>query len=543
MRRGTIPGVVFQPHTQQGFQRGINQIVDAIRPTLGPQPRCVAVENVSTSKAPEFLDDGALIARRIVQLSDRSADPGAMLLRHTLWRIHEEVGDGTATAALIFHTVYTQGLRYTIAGGNAIYLRHALEEALTDILHELDAMTLPSSGQATIAQLAESICYDAPLAKMLGEIFDIVGEYGEIDVGISRGRDIERSYVEGMFWKSGILSPHMLIDTLKQRSDLLNARLVISDLELNDSRDVLPLLEMAIDQQLGSLVIIAQSISDNVLATLLSASRDPEGLRVIAVRTPGSGTLEQAAALEDLTLLAGGRPLRSAAGDTLRRCTLADLGRVRRAWADRRSFGIIGGKGDARALRQHIAMLRASFRSSTDNQQRSRLQERIGKLMGGSASLAVGGNSETEILMRETLARRTVALLRRAMREGVLPGGGIALLACRERLQQRLACAATTDEQAACRILIKALEQPVLTLATNAGYDSEAVMAELEHAAPGYGFDLRTGLISNMAQAGVYDIAGVVKTALRIAVAGAATALTVDVLVQKRNPESLAGTP
>lgn len=543
MRRGTIPGVVFQPHTQQGFQRGINQIVDAIRPTLGPQPRCVAVENVSRSKAPEFLDDGALIARRIVQLSDRDADPGAMLLRHTLWRIHEEVGDGTATAALIFHTVYTQGLRYTIAGGNAIYLRRALEEALTDILHNLDAMTLSLSGQATIAQLAESICYDAPLAKMLGEIFDIVGEYGEIDVGISHGRDIERSYVEGMFWKSGILSPHMLVDTLKQRSDLLNAALVMSDLELNDSHDVIPLLEMAIEQQLGNLIIIAQSISDNVLATLLSASQDPGRLRVIAVRTPGSGTVEQAAALEDLALLAGGRPLRSAAGDTLRRCTHADLGRVRRAWADRRSFGIIGGKGDARALRQHIAMLRASFRSSTDNQQRSRLQERIGKLMGGSASLAVGGNSETEILMRETLARRTVALLRRAMREGVLPGGGIALLACRERLEQRLMRAATTDEQAACRILIKALEQPLRTLATNAGYDSEAVMAELEHAAPGYGFDLRTGLISDMAQAGVYDIAGVVKTALRIAVAGAATALTVDVLVQKRNPESRAGTP
>ncbi len=543
MQRRAIPGVVFQPHTQQGFQRGINQLVDAIRPTLGPQPRCVAVENVSRGKAPELLDDGALIARRIIQLSDRAADPGAMLLRHTLWRIHEEVGDGTATAALIFHSVYTQGLRYTVAGGNAMHLRRALDAALTDILHELDGMTMPIIGRTEIAQLAESICHDVPLSSMLGEIFDIVGEYGEIDVGIGRGRELERSYVEGMYWKSGILSPYMLLDTLKQRTDLTDAALLISDLELNDPQELIPLLEMALEQKLTGLVIIAQSISDNVLATLLSASSEPQRLRIIAVRTPGAGMVEQAAAMDDLALLSGGRALISAAGDAARRCTLADLGRVRRAWSDRRHFGIVGGKGDARALRQHIARLRASFQVSSDTTQRNRLQERIGKLMGGSASLAVGGNSETEILMRETLARRTVMLLRMALREGVLPGGGIALLACRACLERRLAAATTIDEHTACRILIKALEQPLRTLAANAGYDSEAIMAQIEHAGSGYGFDLRTGLIGDVVEAGIYDIAAVIKTALRTAVAGAATALTVDVLVQKRKPESVAGKP
>ena len=253
--------------------------------------------------------------------------------------------------------------------------------------------------------------------------------------------------------------------------------------------------------------------------------------------------VEQAAAMDDLALLSGGRALISAAGDAARRCTLADLGRVRRAWSDRRHFGIVGGKGDARALRQHIARLRASFQVSSDTTQRNRLQERIGKLMGGSASLAVGGNSETEILMRETLARRTVMLLRMALREGVLPGGGIALLACRACLERRLAAATTIDEHTACRILIKALEQPLRTLAANAGYDSEAIMAQIEHAGSGYGFDLRTGLIGDVVEAGIYDIAAVIKTALRTAVAGAATALTVDVLVQKRKPESVAGKP
>jgi chaperonin GroEL len=508
----------------------------------------VAVESTFRDKTPEVLDDAGLIARRIIQLGDRDADPGAMFLRHVLWRVHEEAGDGTATAAVLFEAIYTQGMRYIAAGGNAMHLRRALERGLAELVDELDRLTIAVAGREHLAQLAESICFDPALARLLGEIFDIVGEHGQVDVGTGPGRGLERQFVEGMHWSGGVMSPHMLADALRERSELLDAAILISDLELDDAHQLAALIETlqagrGLAQPVRRLAIMAQKISDGCLGTLISASRDPEQFQVIAVRTPGLGTLEQAAAMQDLALLAGGRPLINAAGDTLRGFRAADLGHARRLWADKRRFGIVGGKGDPRELRRHIARLRAAFQASEQASQRAGLQERIGKLLGGSASLIIGGATENEIHAREKLARRTVALMRRALHGGVLPGGSVALLACRARLRSRLEAATTLDEQAAYRMLLQALEQPLRAIATNAGYDAAAVLGQVNRAPGGHGFDARSGQVVCMASAGLYDVADALKIALSTAVSGAATALTVDVLVHKRNPEAVPGQP
>jgi len=543
MPNHSVPGVVFQPDSQQGMQRGINHLVEIIRPTLGPCPRVVAIENVFRSKSPELLDSAGVITRRIIQISDRQADVGAMLLRHVLWQVHEEVGDATATAAVIFQAVYNRGLKYIASGGNAIQLRRHLERGLQEILDELGQSTIRLEGKEQLVQLAESLCFDQPLARLLGEIFDIVGEYGQVDIRNGQGRDLERHYVEGMYWPSGILSPYMLADQAKLRTDLTNVAILIGDLELEDPRQLMPVLDTAFERQIQTLLIVANKLSDSPIALLLSASREPQRFQAIAARTPGTGALEQAAAMEDLAILTGGRPLMKAAGDTLRGFKAENLGYARRAWSDRSYLGIIGGKGDPRALRRHIAGLRAAFKATEDAQRRAGLQQRIGKLMGGSATLLIGGSTDSEMTVREERARKTADLLRAALREGVLPGGGLALLACRGRLRRQLDASSDLDEQVACRILLHALEEPFRTIVTNAGYDPAAAMAQVGGAEANVGFDARSGQLVDMIRAGIYDVATAQKAAIRAAISGAATALTVDTVVHKRNPEPVAGKP
>ncbi len=542
MAQTPVRPVIFQPSTHEGLRRGINHIVAAVRPTLGPRPRTVAIERVNREQTPELLDNGGVIARRIIQLPDRDADMGAMIVRHLLWRLHEQVGDGTATAAVVFQAVYNQGLRYLAAGGNAQRLRRHLERGAQAIVDELAAMTVRVEGKQQLAEIAESVCHDRPLAGLLGEIFDIVGETGHVEIRRGNGRELERHYVDGMFLKSGVFSAHMFGDQTRQRTDLQNAAVLIGDLEIDDPRELVPALDVAVTAGFRTLVIMASKLSESGIAALLGASRDPEKFQAIAVKTPGLGLIEQAAAMEDLAILTGGRPLIKAAGNTLRGVRREDFGHVRKAWADQAYFGVVGGKGDPRVLRSHITRLREQLERAEDSAARNQLRERIGKLMGGSATLLIGTSTATEMEVREELARRTAGALRGALGDGVLPGAGVSLLVCRSKLRQALDDREDPDQQAAYRILHAALEEPVRTIVANAGYDTGAVMAELQHAPPGFGFDVRRGAVVDLAQAGIYDVAAAQKAAVQGAITAAAQALTIDVLIHPKQPQYVAAT-
>jgi chaperonin GroEL len=533
MPQRRIQPVVFQPATHKGIQRGINQIVSAIRPTLGPRPRCVAIDKEARGDV-ELLDDGGVIARRIIQLPDRDDDIGAMLIRQMLWQLRENAGDGTATAAVLFQTIFNEGLRYVTAGGNAQRLRYYLERGMAVILDELSGMARPVEGKAQLGQIAHSICYDAELAGMLGEIFDIIGEYGRLDLRKGRGRELVREYVEGMYWDQGLVSREMVTDRAAQHTLFEEAAILISDLEFENPRYLMPALLHAHEAGFRALLVVAQKLSDSVKAFLI-ANNNPEKMRLAAVKTPGVGE-DQFGALQDLAALAGGRPFIRAAGDTLKHLRADDLGRARRVWADMRMFGIVGGKGDPRALRRHIADLRGAFNQTGQKDARRKLQARIGKLMGGSATLWVGGVMDREIEMRKDRTERTAEVLRGALREGVVPGGGVSLLNCRPALTERLAQSTGPDEQAAFRILLKALEAPARTIIANAGHDASTVMAEVAAAGRGFGFDVAAGQITDMADAGIYDVAAVQKAAVHSAVASAALALTIDVVVHHKKP-------
>ncbi len=530
------PGVIFQPAAQRGMQKGINQIVEAIRPTLGPRPRAVAVERMPNTKAPELLDEGGTIARRIIQIADRDADVGAMYVRHLLWQLHEKVGDGTATAAVLFQSIYNQGVHYIASGGNAMQLRRHFERAVPVILDEMSKLTIPVEGKEQLAGIAETVCHDPALAKILGEIFDIIGEYGRLEIRSGRGREVEREYVEGMYWDTGIYSREMITDHTLFRAQLENAAILISDLDLEAPHQLMPVIRTAIQAEIKALMIVAANLSDTAMSLLL-ANRNPEKFQVIAVKTPGLTLTDQMAAMQDLSILTGGRTFTKAAGQSFEGLTPQDLGQARRAWADRSNFGIVGGQGDPRALRQHIAGLRGAFKMAEDRDERKRLQQRIGKLIGGSATLRVGGATETELETRKALAERAAETLRGALMEGVLPGGGVALLNCRPALKRLLDQCSDPDERAAFRILMRAMEEPTRTIIANAGFDASEVMAEVKLAGPGHGFDVISERVVDIARSGIFDVAAVQKSAVHSAIAGAALALTTDVVIHHKIPQ------
>jgi chaperonin GroEL len=531
------PGVTFQPQSAEGMQRGINLLADVVRPTLGPVPRIVAVEPIDPgNKRPELLDSGGVVARRVLQLPNRDTDVGAMFLRHLLWRQHERVGDGTATTAVIFQSIYNQGITYIRAGGNAMRLRAHLERGMRVVLEEHQALATPLRGKGQIAGIANVLSHDDELAQALAEVFDTVSEHGTIEVRSGRTLGLERQYVIGSYFKGKPLSEWFLSPLPNRRAELRSAAVLVSDLAISDPAELTPLWRAAEAADASALLLVARELSEGAVAAVLAAGRAARPCQVVAVRAPDA-TTGQAAMLDDLAALTGARRLHSAAGDTLRRLEPEHLGRARRAWADDEFFGIVSGKGDPRALRAHLATLRAAWAHAEDPATRKKLRERIGKLLGGTAVLWVGGVGDSAIAARKELAERTIDAVRATIGGGVVPGGGVSLLACRPALRRLAAQADDADEAFAYRVLARALEEPTRTLMHNAGYEAGAWMGRIDRAGPGHGLDVTTGEIVDVAAAGIIDSAGVLQAALHGAIAGAALALTVDVLVHKGQPE------
>jgi chaperonin GroEL len=486
---------------------------------------------------PELLDDGGTIAKRIIQIGDRHADVGAMLARECLWRVHDQVGDGTATTAVLLQSIYDQGVRYLAAGGNPMRLHAHLQEGMRVVLDHLTDTAVPVSGKKALAQVAETICHDPPLAELLGEIFDIIGEYGRLEVRLGQGRELRREYMEGMYWERGLLSPRLATDQVRRRAEFEDAAILITDLSIDEPRQLFPALEVALRSRVGSLLIVASKISDQTIALLLT-NRDSDRFQATAVKIPGWDAESRVAAMEDLSALTGGSVFTSLAGQTLDRVGQGDLGHARRVWADMQQFGIVGGQGDPHALREHVAELRRLFARTEEPAERERLRERIGKLMGGSATLWVGGVTEMDVDRRVERAKRTAAALRGALAQGIVPGGGVALLESQSTLEEKMDACTDADARAAYRLLLRAVEEPIRTIIANAGYEPSAALARIGLNGSKDGFDARSGAVVDTAEAGIYDAAFTQKMAVCAAVSTAAQALTVDVLIHRpRQPK------
>lgn len=354
------PGVVFQPTANRAMQRGVHKLVGLIRPTLGPLPRTVAYQKHSDI---ELLDKGAIIARRMTELPDRQEDVGAMYVRQLLWQLFEDVGDGTATVAVLFKTLYDEGLRYLAAGADAGKLRHQLEKALGQVLEHLDTQTRPITNETQLKGIAKSVCTDDTLAELLGETVNVLGEIGKLELR-KGGSEHEHTFVEGNYWAGGVLSKRMLEGKTDRRVELEDAGVLITNFDLEDPRDLPPILKTAIATGYTKLVLVAKKVSEPVV-TFLKSPQLTEQIEVLPVKLDGFTQAQDSAHQTDLAALVGGYAVVTF-GEKLASVRADDFGRARLVWADQHHVGLIGGGGDALKLRQHVERLKTAFYKTED---------------------------------------------------------------------------------------------------------------------------------------------------------------------------------
>jgi chaperonin GroEL len=531
------PGILSGEAARGALRRGIDLMVDAVRPTLGPLPRTVAVLDVDSGRPVEVLDDAATILRRMIELPDPYITMGAMMLRHAVWRASETAGDGGATTAVLFQAILRQVSPFIAAGGDPVALRRHLERALAAATTALQGQSRQLTGPDDIAAAALTLCRDPELAKMLGEILDIIGPDGCLLVESGYGPELTRQYVEGVHWNTGYFSPYFLTgDDDQKEVRLEHPMLLISDFRLTDADQLIPFLNKLVEAGCPGLLVIADEVSGSALSVLLANHREGK-LRSIAVRAPAQDPV-RARILEDLAVLSGGRVISAASGAQLANLTLDDLGRANHVWANSDNFGVYGGDADPLALRRRIAEVRAELAATVKADEREQVRQRLGKLMGGVAILYVGGNTGREQQLRKESATRTITALRLALSAdpalgGVAPGGGAAYLGCWDALQAQ---PATAEEKVAFQALAAALEEPLAVIAENGGFDRYEIIAQVRAAGAWGGFDAQSGRIVNMWDAGIVDPLPVLQKVLEIAVSGAAMTLVSDVLVHKRKP-------
>ena len=533
-----IPKIIHEPKAQEALRRGITTLVNAIRPTLGPLPRRLIAQNQSKF---ELLDDGGIIARRIVALQDQEDDVGAMLLRQVLWQVHQQVGDGAATTAVLYESIYDEGARFIAAGADPMRLRACLIALLPQLSDSLLSQARILTTAAELEGIAFSVCYDEEMAAVLGEIIDTVGKYGQVDVRAGHGRGMEQNYVAGAYWKGGAQSKEMLRGTQRLVAEMEDAAILVTDFDIDEPRELVPLMQLALRNKISKLLLVVKSMSDKGMSVVLD-DRLRSKINTVVVKIDSYLQDELHQACQDIALLTGGSPVLSAAGQSLEDVRGEDFGYARWVWADDKNFGFASGRGDPIEIRQKVRTLRQAHDFAEDSDDQERLLARLGKLNGGLATVRVGGIADGEIKQRKELAERTIRALRLALAQGVIPGGGLSLLNCGRALRDE-ANSKTTDEtietDAARQIMAAALEAPMRVILQNAGYDPGEILAQLQHLDPGHGLDVMKGEIVDMAEAGIYDVAQVQVEALQRAVTSAALALTIDVLVLHREPETM----
>lgn len=492
----------------------------------------MAIARSSPSESPEILDSGATIARRIIEIGDPDADVAAMALRHAVWRVHEVVGDGTATTAVLFQSIVREGLRMLAAGNDAVSLRSGIEWGLARAVEAIHGRARPLVGRNAIVRCALAACNDARMAEIIGEIFDIVGPDGYVDVREDPSRGIEREYVEGCYWPGTWLSRHVVDQGLRDQSFLDNAAVIVSDLSIQDPNEMIAVLELARGEGISRLFLVAHEMSDAALAVLL-ANHQAGIVKSLPVKLHLHGD-QLIGAIEDMAVLTGAVPLMQAEGALLSSLKAHHLGEARRIWSTGQNVGIAGGKGGPSALRRQVARLRECLKQAPEAEARRILQTRVGRLLGGMATLLVGGISETEVQMRTTAAERTVSSVRQALVGGVVPGGGSELV----RVAQELGSLTVPPRfSAGVSALIWTLEEPLRVIADNAGYEPRVIVDRVREAPEGYCWDALSGNVVDAWETGITDPVEQLETALRVAVTSAALLLTTEVIVHRPRPE------
>jgi chaperonin GroEL len=529
--------MLFQSAAREKVLRGATAMAEAVRVTLGPKSKCVLVEK--KWGAPLVCNDGVTIAKE-VDLKDPEENLGAQVLREAAARTGDVVGDGTTTATLLAHTIFAEGLRNVAAGASAVDLKRGLDRGLRVAVESLRKLSRPVQSRKEKAQVATISAHnDATIGELVADAVEKVGAEGAITVEEAKGTETVLEVVGGLQFDRGFLSPYFITDPAKMEAVLEDPMLLLYEKKVTNMKDLLPLLEQVAKLN-RSLLIVAEDIEGEALATLV-VNKLRGTLASVAVKAPGFGDRRKAM-LEDIAILTGGRLLAEEVGVKLEHVTVDDLGKAKRIVVDKDNTTIIGGAGAKTAIEGRCADLRRQIERATSEYDKEKLQERLAKLAGGVAVIRVGAPSETELKSRKEAFDDAISATKAAVAEGVVPGGGLALLRAIPDVE-RDAESCDGDERTGVLILRRALETPTRQIAVNSGVDGGVVLDRMRQGKGSFGFDAARGVYGDLVEAGIIDPTKVVRVALENAVSVASVLLLTEATLTEIPEPKSAATP
>ncbi len=524
----------FNEQARYSLKKGIDALADTVKVTLGPKGRNVVLDK--KFGAPTITNDGVTIAREI-ELPDPFENMGAQLLKEVATKTNDVAGDGTTTATVLAQAIVHEGLKNLAAGANPMILRRGLERGVEALIAEIKTMARPVVTREEIAQVASISAADEEIGELIAEVMERVGKDGVITVEEGRGIAMEKEYTEGMQFDRGFISLYMATNQDNTLAELSNPYILVTDKKISAIADILPLLERVLQSGRKELVIIAEDVDGEALATLV-VNKMRGAFNVLAVKAPGFGDRRDAM-LEDIAILTGAEVITEKRGLKLENATLQDLGRARTVSATKDNTTIVEGEGDSAAIQARIQQIRALINDTTSDYDREKLQERLAKLAGGVGVIKVGAATEVELKEKKHRVEDALSATRAAIEEGVVPGGGAVLVAALPALDQF--SGETGDEATGINILRRALEEPLRLIAFNAGYDGAVTVSGIRGRERGFGFDVLTGEYVDMFKAGIIDPVKVTRSALQNAASIAGMVLSTDTLVTDSPEEDAAG--
>jgi chaperonin GroEL len=521
--------LVFTEEARRKLKNGMDVVANAVATTLGPKGRNVAIDRKFGS--PTITHDGVSVAKEI-ELEDPFENMGAQLLREAASKTNDIAGDGTTTSTVLAHAIVSEGLKALAAGYNPMLLKHGIEQATDTVVEQLRKMAVKIDTKEEIASVATNSAADAEIGGLIADVMDKAGKDGVITVEESKSLQFETEFVEGMQFDRGYISAYFITETEHMEAVISEPYILINEKKISAAADIVPILEKLVQVGKRELVIIAEDIDGEALATLV-LNKLRGMLNVLAVKAPGFGDRRKAM-LQDIAILTGGTVISEETGRKLETVTIQDLGRAEKVTADKDNCTIIGGKGSRKEIQGRIELIRVEIEKSTSDYDKEKLQERLAKLSGGVAIIRVGAATETELKEKKHRVEDALSAARAAVEEGIVPGGEISLI------NSGVALDKIKDESeevmVGINIVRKALEAPIRKLAANAGQDGSVIIDGVRRRAKdeknkNIGYDVLTDEYTDMIKAGVIDPVKVVRGALENAASIAAMILTTEVLI------------
>jgi chaperonin GroEL len=525
--------ILYDTAARARILAGVDALANAVKVTLGPKGRNVVIEK--SFGAPTVTKDGVTVAKEI-ELADKFENMGAQMVREVASKTSDVAGDGTTTATVLAQSIFREGSKLVAAGHNPMELKRGIDKAVDDIISRLKKLAKPTKDPKEIAQVGTiSANGDTTIGKILAEAMEKVGKEGVITVEEAKGLETTLEVVEGMQFDRGYLSPYFVTDPERMQAVLEDAYILISEKKISNMKDLLPVLE-AIARQQKPLLIIAEDIEGEALATLV-VNKLRGTLAVAAVKAPGFGDRRKEM-LQDIAKLTGGSVVSEDLGIKLEGVTLTDLGRAKRITIDKENTTLVDGAGKKAEINGRIETIRRQIEETTSDYDREKLQERLAKLVGGVAVVKVGAATEMEMKEKKARVEDALHATRAAVEEGIVAGGGVALIRCQAGLEK---LEVSEEQRFGVNIIRRAIEEPLRQIAANAGLEGSIVVNEVRKAKGNHGYNAATDVYEDLLAAGVIDPAKVVRTALQNAASVAALMLTTEALIAEKPKAESAG--